>query len=96
MKTVILEITASDFSSGQLLFFALLAGVAIGVGLYFAVHTYYRNSNRTHDFEDETTVQVYNMKRQDQRVDTRRGTRSSSIDGENTNNHRLRVFPLRD
>lgn len=85
-------IMASDNGGNEMLF--LLLGPASGVGFYSAVYLYYRNTNKSHEFERETSIKTYNMKRQDVKKDEIRGTRESRIRGENTQNHRQRVYPL--
>ena len=71
----------------------LLAGPAGGVGLYWTLYRYYRNTDKSHDFEHETAVvakPVTGMD-QDMKVDEVQGTRESRIQGDNVRAYRQRV-----
>lgn len=73
----------------------LLVGPAGGVAFYTFVYLYYRNTNKSHNFEHETAVKVSNMRRHDRKVKELRGVRDASTDHANTHTHRVRVQPLR-
>ena len=76
--------------------FLLALGPVSAVGLYWLVHRYYRNVDKSHAFERETAVQVLalNGHEADRKVDEIRGTRASRMEGGNAGNHRQRVEPL--
>lgn len=76
--------------------FLLALGPASAVGLYWLVHRYYRNVDKSHAFERETAVEVLTLNghEADHKIDEIRGTRSSRMEGDNAGNHRQRVQPL--
>jgi hypothetical protein len=78
-------------SDGILILLAL--GPASAVGFYWAMHRHYRNTDKSHAFEHETTVEVLALtgSEGDHKVDEIRGTRASRIQGDNAGNHRQRV-----
>ncbi|HEY2344509.1 MAG TPA: hypothetical protein VGH80_01350 [Xanthomonadaceae bacterium] len=71
----------------------LLLGPAGGVGLYWTLFRYYRNTDKSHDFEHETAVVAKPVTGadQDQKVDEVRGSRESRINGDNVRAYRQRV-----
>jgi hypothetical protein len=76
---------------------ALLAlGPAGAVGFYWAMHRHYRNTDKSHAFEHETTVEVLALSgaEDDRKVDEVRGTRASRLQGENVADHRHRLPPM--
>lgn len=73
----------------------LLAGPAGAVGLYWSLYRYYRNTDKSHAFERETTIKAKPVTGSDRKVDEIRGTRQTRIDGENTNAYRERVQRIR-
>ncbi|MFT4232674.1 MAG: hypothetical protein QM606_07870 [Leucobacter sp.] len=77
----------SDDSTGWLLF----AGPAGGAALYWALFRYYRNTDKSHQFERETLIESQPVTGQDVKVDEVRGTKAKAIPGANMNNHRTRV-----
>jgi hypothetical protein len=74
---------------GVLLLLAL--GPAGAAGLYWALYRYYRNTDKSHAFERETTVNAKPVTGSDRKVDTNNGTRESRIRGDNLRNYRSRV-----
>jgi len=73
--------------------FLLALGPASAIGLYWAMHRHYRNTDKSHAFEHETAVEVLALSgaEADRKVDELRGTRSPRIQGDNVGNHRQRV-----
>ena len=71
--------------------FLLLLGPAGGVGLYWALYRYYRNTDKSHAFERETTVAAKPVTGSEQKVDEVKGTRKTRIDGDNVREYRKRV-----
>jgi hypothetical protein len=69
----------------------LLAGPAGGVGLYWALYRYYRNTDKSHAFERETAVVAKPVTGSDQKVDEVTGTQKTRIDGDNVREYRRRV-----
>lgn len=76
--------------------FLLALGPVSAIGLYWLVHRYYRNTDKSHAYEHETAVEVLALTgaESDRKVDEVRGTRASRIEGDNVANHRQRVRPM--
>jgi hypothetical protein len=69
----------------------LILGPAGAGGVYFGLWRYYRNTDRSHDFERETRIQAQPVTGQDAKVKEITGTKKSQIDGDNHTKHRQRV-----
>ena len=71
----------------------LLAGPAGAMGLYWALYRYYRNTDKSHAFERETTVDAKPVtgSESDKKVDEVKGTRETRIRGDNVREYRKRV-----
>lgn len=69
----------------------LLLGPVGGVGLYWALYRYYRNTDKSHAFERETAVAAKPVTGSEQKVDEVKGTRKTRIDGDNVREYRKRV-----
>lgn len=69
----------------------LLAGPAAGVATYTMLYRYYRNTDKSHGFEHETTIEAQPVTGSDAKVDEVRGTKRSAIQGNNKRKHRERV-----
>ncbi len=80
--------------SGSILFL----GPAGAVGLYWALYRYYRNTDKSHDFEHETAVVAKPVTGSDadEKVDEVKGTRESRIHGDNVRAYRQRVQRIQD
>ena len=75
---------------------ALLAlGPAGGVGLYWALYRYYRNTDKSHAFERETRVDAKPVTGTDLKVGTNNGTQERRISGDNVREYRRRVDAIR-
>lgn len=74
--------------------FLLLLGPAGAGGVYWALFQYYRNTGKSHDFENETIIESQPVTGGDHKVDQVRGTKRTQIQGENSSNHRSRVKRL--
>jgi len=74
----------------------LLLGPAGGVGLYWALYRYYRNTDKSHAFERETKVDAKPVTGSDLKVGTNNGTRDSEIQGNNVSEYRKRVGRIRN
>jgi hypothetical protein len=89
---VILQSTQSDGSGSPAL---LLAGPVAGAALYGAVYRYYRNADKTDQFERETRIALKDrITGDEQQIDEVRGTRERRIRGDNANDFRARVAKL--
>ena len=73
----------------------LLLGPASGAGLYWALYRYYRNTDKSHDFERETKVDAGPVTGSDEKIGTNNGTRERRIKGDNVREYRQRVSPMR-
>ena len=69
----------------------LLLGPAGGVGLYWALYRYYRNTDKSHAFERETKVDAKPVTGSDEKIGTNNGTTDSGIAGDNVSGYRNRV-----
>ncbi|RZA20510.1 MAG: hypothetical protein EOP93_05680 [Lysobacteraceae bacterium] len=76
----------------------LLLGPAGGAGLYWMLYRYYRNTDKSHAFERETTVEAKPVAgaERDRKVDEVKGTRETRIRGDNVGEYRTRVQRIRD
>ncbi|QIL20839.1 hypothetical protein [Thermomonas sp. HDW16] len=72
----------------------LLLGPAGAGGLYWMLYRYYRNTDKSHAFERETTVDAKPVTGDDRKVDEVKGTRETRIDGDNVGEYRRRVQRL--
>jgi hypothetical protein len=74
----------------------LLLGPAGATGLYWYIYRYYRNTDKSHAFERETTVDAAPVTgaEQDRKIDEVKGTRESHIRGDNVSAYRQRVQRL--
>ncbi len=72
----------------------LLLGPAGAGGVYYGLWHYYRNANRSHSFEKETRVAAQPITGSDHQVDTVKGTKRTSIEGDNRDEYRARVQRL--
>jgi hypothetical protein len=73
----------------------LLLGPAGGVGLYWFLYRYYRNTDKSHAYERETKIEAKPVTGSDSKIGTNNGTRESSIRGNNVSEYRQRVARVR-
>ena len=69
----------------------LLLGPAGATGLYWALYRHYRNTDKSHAFERETTVDAKPVTGSDSKVDEVKGTQEQRIRGDNAQAYRQRV-----
>lgn len=69
----------------------LLSGPAGGGLVYWTIYRYYRNTDKSHSFEEKTRVGSQPVQGQDHKVRSFRGIKRSSLQGRNETNHRARV-----
>ena len=69
----------------------LLAGPASATGLYWALYRYYRNTDKSHAFERDTSVEAKPVTGSDQKVDEVIGTQRTRITDDNVREYRKRV-----
>lgn len=72
----------------------LLFGPAGGTALYWALYRYYRNTDKSHAFEHETSVEAKPVTGSNRKVGTVEGTQRTHIDGDNVAAYRERVQRL--
>ncbi|QNH16898.1 hypothetical protein HEP74_02038 [Xanthomonas sp. SS] len=69
----------------------LLAGPAGASALYWTLYRYYRNTDKSHAFERETSVEAKPVTGSDSKVGTVTGTQDQYISGSNVRSYRARV-----
>lgn len=69
----------------------LLLGPAGATALYWALYRYYRNTDKSHAFEYETTVEAQPVTGSDRKIDEVKGTQRARIQGDNVRDYRKRV-----
>lgn len=76
--------------------FLLALGPASAVGLYWMLYRYYRNTDKSHNFEHETEIKAQPITGAgaDTKVDEIRGTQMTQIRGNNVGDYRKRVQRL--
>lgn len=79
--------TDSDGGSAML----LLAGPIAGGVIYLMLFRYYRNTDKSHAFEQETTIASQPVTGGDAKVEEVRGTTRQRINNGNEGSHRTRV-----
>lgn len=78
-------------SSGGWIWLLILIGPAGGSAVYWMIYRYYRNTDKTHQFERETRIESRPIQGQDQLIRSFRGIKRSAIQGRNERKHRTRV-----
>lgn len=73
----------------------LLLGPAGAVGLYWALYRYYRNTDKSQDFERESKVNAKPVTGSDEKTGTNNGTQERRIKGDNVREYRQRVARVR-
>ncbi|MFT4262169.1 MAG: hypothetical protein QM572_02195 [Nocardioides sp.] len=92
--TGILDVVVLNSDGGGALWL-LAAGPAGAIGTYWSVYRYYRNNDKSHDFERDTLIEAKPVTGTEERVDHISRTRDSDIDGDNSAAYRQRVQRLR-
>jgi hypothetical protein len=69
----------------------LLLGPAGAGGLYWMLYRYYRNTDKSFDFEHKAKVEGNIGPAEDDMIGEVKGTQKKSIDGNNVNDYRQRV-----
>jgi hypothetical protein len=84
---LLIALQSSSNGSGWI----LLAGPAGAAGTYWALYQYYRNTNKSHDFERDTVIESQPITGGERQVDRVQGTQRTTINGDNVSNYRQRV-----
>lgn len=82
-------------SSDDGAFWLLAAGPAGGIATYWAIYRYYRNNDKSHEFERDTIIAAQPVQGGEEKVDHISKTRSKNIDGDNGGTFRARVQRVR-
>ncbi len=69
----------------------LAAGPAGGAATYWAIWRYYRNADKSHQFERDTIIEPQPVRGGEEKIDHISKTKKSDIDGDNSSNYRQRV-----
>jgi hypothetical protein len=69
----------------------LAAGPAGAAGTYWAVYRYYRNTDKSHEFERDTLIDAQPVRGGEEKVGHISRTTDSDIDGDNSGRYRQRV-----
>lgn len=77
-------------SGGDSSWLLLLGPVGAGA-TYYMIYRYYRNADRTHNFEHETRITTQPVTGDDHKIQEIKGTRQNRVTGDNMSNHRQRV-----
>jgi hypothetical protein len=90
---LVLQSSSSSGGGGSLIL--LVAGPVVGTAIYGAVYRFYRNADKSDQFERETRIELKDaITGQEQKVDEVKGTRDRRIDGDNSRSYRARVAEL--
>ncbi|TWG96804.1 hypothetical protein L615_004000000170 [Nocardioides sp. J9] len=69
----------------------LAAGPAGAVGTYWLIYRYYRNTDKSHQYERDTIIEAQPVQGGETKVHHISRTRDSDIDGDNKDKFRVRV-----
>mgnify|MGYP003334923047 CR=1 FL=1 len=73
----------------------LAAGPVGAAATYWLIYRYYRNNDKTHEFERDTLIAAQPVDGAEEKVNHISRTRDSDIDGDNQHQHRSRVERVR-
>lgn len=82
-------VQAADDDGGGI--WLLAAGPAGGAATYWAIYRYYRNNDKTHQFERDTLIESEPVQGGEQKVDEISRTQKKRIQGDNASDYRQRV-----
>ncbi len=91
LMTVVTVVVMATSSGDDAPLWILAAGPAGGAATYWALHRYYRNTDKSHAYERETTVKAEPVTGSDEKIDEVRGTQKTRIAGDNVREYRTRV-----
>jgi hypothetical protein len=72
----------------------LAAGPAGAIGTYWLIYRYYRNTDKSHEYERDTLIEAKPVRGGEEKIDHIRKTKESRIKGDNRDKHRVRVNRL--
>jgi hypothetical protein len=82
-------------ASGDDAIWLLAAGPAGAVVTYWTLYRYYRNTDKSHEYERDTIIKAQPVQGGEERLDHISRTRDSKMDGANGSKHRQRVQRVR-
>ncbi|GAB2984499.1 hypothetical protein [Nocardioides montaniterrae] len=88
---MILDLIALSSDQHGGLYALLAAGPAGAAGTYWSIYRYYRNTDKTHEFERDTLIDAQPVQGGEEKVDHISRTTDSDIDGGNDDKYRQRV-----
>jgi hypothetical protein len=91
----VVQLVPALVQSGDSSAWALLAGPAGGGATYWLIYRYYRNTDKSHEYERDTIIDAQPVQGGEEKVDHISKTRKSHIDGDNSRDHRERVQRIR-
>ena len=86
-----LLLAGSGDSSAAGFLFPLLAGPAVFAAVYGLIYRYYRNTDKSHEYERDTLIEAQPVQGGQQKIDHISKTRASKIKNGNSGDHRERV-----
>jgi hypothetical protein len=78
-------------ASSDDLWWLIFAGPLAGSALYSALFLYYRNTDKSHQFEKTTRIEAQPVTGNDVKIDEVHRTQRENINGDNRSDHRERV-----
>lgn len=82
---------AASSSDGDGSWWLLLSGPVVGVTVYSGIWRHYRNTDKSHDYEQETRIVAQSVTGQDRKVGENKGTTNDTVQNMNSDSHRKRV-----
>lgn len=89
------DVVRAASGDGSPPYWLLAAGPAGAVGTWWAIWRYYRNTDKSHQFERDTIIESQPVQGDEDKVDHISRTRDKDIDGDNSSKHRERVRRVR-
>lgn len=71
--------------------YLLAAGPVAAAAVYWFIYRFYRNTDKTHQYESETRLEARPVQGRDTKIRTITATTENSISGANAARHRARV-----
>jgi hypothetical protein len=84
-------VLAASSSDGDAVWLLLLSGPVVGAAVYGGIWQHYRNTDKSHSFEQETRIVAQPASGQDRKVGEKNGTTESTVRNKNSDSHRMRV-----
>lgn len=78
-------------TDGDAILWLLAAGPAGGAATYWLIYRYYRNTDKSHQYERDTIIEAQPVRGGEEKIGHISKTREKNIDGDNSDDHRKRV-----